>query len=314
MEINDDQIKGIHDQRIIRRTSDHELVKDQAIIPCSIELEDSVDRAVGINNEQIEIENTIQPNIDTDEIQLIRGRMNNRSFRSDSFTKKRLDRPIIHTNSEGQFGSPLKTVFFPGSGTASEKSIDGIEKSVPRIAMLTPSTQSPPFSVPIISLPNTIQKSFKKLEVQLDDTEKDPLFKKPKQSINIWKSLRDAMQFTIPEFSLFFKFWNIFINMMHLLNLIITPVLFGWFVQFMSVGWVICFLCLDIVFLIDCYLSAHLSFTDEYGIHITDSRAAIKMYLVTKWGWINLLSSLPLDLLAFSSSWGYFLNFDNILE
>lgn len=305
MSSNNDDYSSDEDMPLPKRKS---MLRHEIIIP-SIETMDS-DEFIEIEpqeNNGEQANKTTSYNPPEDRMRLIKERMNDRAPRSNSFSDSRenkVDRHLTHTNSVGQFGRPLKTVYVP-------ENMNKLPKAAPKNQI--PATLAASSNTPIVSrtvtsqvAPVLVKEPSKRIpEENLEKCkETDPLF--AVEPLNTWKIMKEALNFIIPHSSVPFKFWKMFINFMHLFNLVMAPVLFAWYIHFMSIGWVAIFLCLDILFLVDCYLRAHTSFIDEYGIHITNVNATIKLYLFTKLGWIDVISSLPLDLFLFTTSWEYY--------
>lgn len=297
------------------------MLRNEIVVPSisieTMESETSMTEPLVGKNDELENQATVASNAYDNGIQRIRERFNDRSSQSNSFSdygQNKVNRHLTHTNSDGQFGRPLKTVYVPQNGNILPKpAVDSLKSASQHqisASNLTPAVLPVNTIVPKAATshgsPALLKEPSKKIiEDKMEKSkETDPLFEVTKP-IDTWAVMREALSFIIPHSSVSFKFWKIFINLLHLFNLVVAPVLFGWYIHFMSLGWITIFLCLDILFLVDCYLRAHTSFVDEYGIQITHVSATTRRYLFTEWGLIHLISSLPFDLFFFASSWEY---------
>jgi hypothetical protein len=90
--------------------------------------------------------------------------------------------------------------------------------------------------------------------------------------------------------------WNIFMDVLHLFNVICTPLVFAWTYHFINL-WPICLFCvMDILFLWDCFIRSRTSYRDDYGSLVIDLNVIKSRYLWKRFGWLDVLSSLPWEL------------------
>jgi hypothetical protein len=139
-----------------------------------------------------------------------------------------------------------------------------------------------------------VQEDFHLFE---DDPEpsNEPQLQTPQ--ISTWEYFQS---FTLEETCSFYRVWFFFINIIHLMNLIMVPLMLAWTEHFYAKTALYFYLVLDAFLIADCFFQSRLAYDDEYGTAITDSTSTLKRYLASQNGVLQILASLPVEMLAFT--------------
>ncbi|KAJ3324357.1 hypothetical protein HDU76_013437 [Blyttiomyces sp. JEL0837] len=97
------------------------------------------------------------------------------------------------------------------------------------------------------------------------------------------------------------RFWTGIIDVLHLCNLLLVPLMLGWTEFFAGTKILLPALVIDFLLLVDCAVQAKLSYTDDYGQLVEDPSKIVMRYLWHRNGFLEIISSLPCELLAFVS-------------
>jgi hypothetical protein len=164
---------------------------------------------------------------------------------------------------------------------------------------------------PIVAIPNdgATNGISDTLETLVKDSVDAPSPEKSQSKIFIciWSFIQCILKLTNVTFSanrILQYIWRTLINILHVINLVQAPMILAWTDRFYGISWIVAHLFLDFFFMADVYIQAQTQYHDEYGIQISDCRKTRYRYFVTNMGWLDLLSSIPLDLIALTGqSW-----------
>jgi hypothetical protein len=95
------------------------------------------------------------------------------------------------------------------------------------------------------------------------------------------------------------RYWRSCTYMIHFACLMIYPLALAWTGAFLSMLWIILFSIMDLILIVDCFVHANTTVRDRYGKIQSNRRYLAHDYFIVRRGWWDLVTGIPLELLAF---------------
>ncbi|TPX32396.1 hypothetical protein SmJEL517_g04421 [Synchytrium microbalum] len=176
--------------------------------------------------------------------------------------------------------------------TAAAEDIPGPTTITPAPSGPTPTTTVAPTPSATVTPPRKSSDTPQKPDFMSSES----LTIKPKSRVQHFIAWALARLFIITPESRFWTHWCSMINVLHVINVLVVPLIFGWTEYFINPGWVALYAIVDVIMLVDCFFQARLAFNNKYGSLIQDNQGMFYNFAVTNRGWWITLTSLPVDL------------------